>query len=889
MNRSRRRTPQRILALFVLLGTLAAIGLAGRWREQAAAMTRSAASRKLAAADRVIVYEMREHSGPRFPVSGSGVIKIITHLVLDEPDDPAAYDPAQEYFYGVRAQIRSKDGALLWTRDVYASTRQSKAELEGRVWEQENAFVLNHDIELTDDRVFRLELPASLPPGSEIETTLLSPPDSPQLFALVRAYTQTQRQDSELEFRRLALSPDAQDALVRRFTYLPWNALSSQQRTEKLRYRWDRIAALGEPNRDYTTKTIYFTGFRIPRDASEADEGLLVERDHPLAINVHGPARIDIRSRHAQGDAETGAAPRTLLIETLDPFGERSTARIQATPQEPGVGQLAIAAGVHTLVLRTGGDPLDVSVAGTRTASEGARVQFTEPDRPAVLLPDGREVLAPELRRIPLVRMGDGSGEVSLSLEGPPDLLTSVVRLDVRTHAAKPGAPAAPEATLRYRFESSGGAVLARGDVRADFRAAPFERVPIADTEVAVSEPVALRMIAPSGAARLVVSSDDPALVRFYGFLPQFTDSRHGEPYESIELEDMVWRYAPVVAPTWFPRRADAEDALREAGLISIMRAQTRLSLRTDAPIEDQRQSNGWSGPWKTLEPAGLHERQTLLERVSGRGLRKARRNWTSGTLTRMKASEAATFDFSAAGDAAGPVRLSYQLGGVSGLGSELPVLVDDTERFVRLSSARGEFDIDEPRTGEHRLSFGDDPPQSMLVYVNRPSKTKGLPVFRSRTVHRLAGDATLTVAVNKQGRGTTTVNLVALLPDGAVADGKTAARLEVTIDEGSPNRRTGVPIQRITIPKRQVLIGSASPTTTVTFKDKRSATTMHSVRIGVPLGDDVEPGRHLIRVRLVSGPPVWVRFFQAQRRALEVEEVLEWTSAGGVEFGGDP
>ena len=45
---------RRIAALVVLLTTLAAIGLAGRWREQAAAMTRSATSRKLAAADRVI-------------------------------------------------------------------------------------------------------------------------------------------------------------------------------------------------------------------------------------------------------------------------------------------------------------------------------------------------------------------------------------------------------------------------------------------------------------------------------------------------------------------------------------------------------------------------------------------------------------------------------------------------------------------------------------------------------------------------------------------------------------------------------------------------------------------------------------------------------------------
>lgn len=887
MSRPRRRPLQRVLALAVLLTTLAAIGLAGQWREQASAMARDARSRKLSAADRVIVYEMHEQAGPRFPVGGSSVLKIITHLVLDEPERVEDYDPAHEYFYGVRAQIRSKDGELLWTRDVYTSTRQSKAELSGRVWEQENAFSLDKGVELTDDRVFRLELPPSLPPGSEIETTLLSPPESVHRFALVRAYAQSQRQDSELEFRRLALSPSEQDALVRRFTYLPWNALSSQQRTEKLRYRWDRIAALGEPNRDYVTRTIYFTGFRIPRDASEVDEGLLVTRRRPLAINVTGPSVVDVRARNAQTGVNASLGERTLFVDQLDPVGEVSTLELQATPQEPGVGRLSIPPGVFTLVLRTEGEPMDVSLAGAGPGPEPTRVQFTEADRALVRLPDGREVLAPELRRIPVVRMGDDAGEVSLSLEGPRDLLSSVVRLDVRTHARAPDGAVPPEATIRYRFEGSGGNVLARGEVRADFREAPFEQVPIAEAELAVSEPVAMRMIAPTGAAKLVVSSSDPSLVRFYGFLPQFTDSHYSPPYDDVELDDTVWRYAPVVAPTWFPRRADDERALREAGLVTVVRAQARLSPREGSPVEDQRQASGWNGPWKTLEPAGLHERQTLLEQVKGRALRKARRNWTAGTLTRVYARDGATLDFSAAGEGAGPVRVTYLLRGTVGLGGELGVKVGDNERFVRLSSARGQFEIDEPRSGTQRISFEDPPP--MTVYVNRPADNKSLAVYRSRTVHRLAGEATLTVAVNKQGRGTSTVNLVAMLPDGASLDGTGAARLEVTIDEGSPSRRTGVPIQRITIPKRQVVVSQASPATAVTFKDKRTATSMHTIRVGVPLGDDVEPGRHLIRVRLVSGPPVWVRFFQAKRRALEEDEVLEWTSAGGVDFGGSP
>jgi hypothetical protein len=61
-----------------------------------------------------------------------------------------------------------------------------------------------------------------------------------------------------------------------------------------------------------------------------------------------------------------------------------------------------------------------------------------------------------------------------------------------------------------------------------------------------------------------------------------------------------------------------------------------------------------------------------------------------------------------------------------------------------------------------------------------------------------------------------------------------------------------------------------------VVFEDRRGLSGASLARVAVVLGQDLAPGKHTVRVSPVSGPPVWLRAFQAGA-TLAGEVPLQW------------
>ncbi|MBL8976419.1 MAG: hypothetical protein JNK56_37800, partial [Myxococcales bacterium] len=244
----------RLLALPTLLLTLAGVVLATRTLFEGHARE-SASEGELDAADRVVVYQVRRASGPRFRLPGGPEdVHLFVHLELPRALTVAA--PAGVYRFGVVATLRDPGGELLWERRVTQRTRQTRDAGSGEGWNYEAAVAPGGRLELSDSVSLELQVPA-VPVGGVLELRLdeeagLLAADGLAIAseiagatALVRAYRRIAVDPAEAELRRLALAGDAGVRRLAAATYLPWYALPAGQQLQRLGTAWERLAAEG--------------------------------------------------------------------------------------------------------------------------------------------------------------------------------------------------------------------------------------------------------------------------------------------------------------------------------------------------------------------------------------------------------------------------------------------------------------------------------------------------------------------------------------------------------------------------------------------------------------------------------------------------------------------
>jgi hypothetical protein len=874
-----------VLCLALLVGlTLLGPRLAERMSSPIAA--------KLTDAERVVYYMVDDDRGPSFRLSaGDHTIKLITHLLL--PPD-TRYDPDQDYAYGLLLILRELDGREIARHELNIRTRQSKSGPAGFGWRHENAFMLGDDRELTDDRLTRVRLPESS--GDRmLELRLIPRIPSAEVSALARVYARRPQSVDERMLREFALAPEAGRALVERLTYRDWHQLSDDERKVKLSSVWARLAAAGSPGRDYHALSIYETGFRLPRRTQTDQRRLEVDRWRSLAINLLGPAELELR---LFGDP--------LAIAGLEVHGVGLDGRVSTHAGDAAVRTLMIPAGLHTLIL---GSEQRLELELEVSDAETDRVWFSEADRPTRRNEAGNEVLEPDYRRVDLARVGPWWPEPPRwSVVGPADAISRIFRFDVRVATDVPSswwAERGPRPSLEVCFLDDEDREL-----RCDrWRGRPaigsrFEglREDQDDPELraprwyVVSEPQTLRVIAPANAASIELRSgeghDQRLLVRGYGYWPEVA-TELAEPFASYEPELARWRYPPFDLRTWFPLRPTNFDALQDARAIAELHAQVRLQPRgrwrgpgqgrwDGDPDFDDRLANllagadGWDpGPWVTLEPRGVHRRRSILERLDDDAARRLLDRWDPSLLTKLVVGRTLVVDLSAASP--GPPELHWRVDPRT-LGRTMTVRVDDRSFTRKLTATRGRWRL--PVTdGRRRLTVEIDDPLGghdvggHEVWLDRPVLVASPPVSRRRTIHELT--TKLRFPLVKPSVEALTVNLVVYLPRQ-----RERAELALTVDDGEPLRLTGVVGERVSVAARRFSIDSeqaldahqrpvnSRDAIRYVELDTRRGLPLDAVTVQITLGEDVAPGRHEVRVELLDDERglgrgrVWVRAF---------------------------
>lgn len=928
-------TPLRaVLSVVMLLLSLAALGMLTMVREEIAAQVTSPMAAKLRAADRVLYYEFGEGHGPVFRLAPADrSLKLITHLVLPPG---TKYDEEAEYRYGVVLRLTDLEGELQWSQVVDIGTRQSKGGGTARGWLLENSFLVGEERELTDDRLTRIRLPPA--PSDEdrlLELRLEQLTPRSHSSGLVRVYAKRPRKSDERSLRELSLAPEQRRELVDDLTYHDWDQLSEAERNSKLRWVWDRLAALGEPNLDYWTKSIYETGFRLPRESFEQTRWQRVDPLRSLAFNVTGPAEIELRTQAVEQGVE---------VEPLDDAGlftdygadsraaASGTARLElhwlnvAGEDAPLLAGLAeprkslwVPPGVQTLFVASD-RPVDVDLRVLENPPNPVRFS----NRPQRIGEDGNEYLEPDYRRVPMVFLHpplEGTSATTLRADGRPyafarpegarfrvsletalegeallaDPASRMLRFDVR-YTAKlamtwPAQPPIPELELCF-LDDAGQAIApcepwrGRRPQRSEFEARRLGD-PGASTQpelCLVSEPQSLRAIVPEGATMVEVRSDQQLLIRGYGYWPE-VETTIAEPWKAATSEQTRWRYVVLDERTWFPILPINHDALEEHAMTADLIAQIRLmpvgrgSGSADpawwaGPRERERERRepyilsdaGWDpGPWVTVDPLGRHLRRSLLEELDAEAPKRLRERWDASLFTALQLGRKVVVDLSAAGPAA--PELHWQTT-PDMLGRRLVVELGDRVEHYELTSTRGRVRLPvESGRASLRVAVEGQGRAQLDAWIDRPVLVASPPVSRRRVVHELTSRS-LVIPLVKPSEAPLILNVVMYVPEMSED-----LHVSVLVDEGQPERREGLALDRITRAELHFDLGSLELVDDrgdlvdlrrrIRFVDLEGphGVPLEVVTIPVVLGEDIAPGEHRIRVDLDESR-VWIRAF---------------------------
>ncbi len=890
-----RRIALATATLFLLMVGLTALTVA---RSRIADRVRSPLSEKLSEADRIAYYVVEPDVGPMFRIGPNDrSLKLITHLLL-----PAStpYDPEAEFAYGIVLIVRDPDGEEQWRHEFDIRTRQSKGGGDRFGWRYENAFMLDDERQVTDDRLTRVRLPEAS--GDRlVELRLVPQAPVDEVSGLARVYVRRSRPADDRTLRQFALNPEEARALIDNLTNGDWNQLSEDERQVKLSQVWERLAAEGEPGRDYSTLSIYETGFRLPRRSTNDARRLEVDRWRSLAINVIGPAELELKTFDGEGRAgdleiyRRGLDGRDFAYPVLD-------SRVRG---------LSVPSGVHTLFIESS-RRVEIELG---VVAETERVWLAEADRAIRQDEHGNEVLEPDRRRVEVIRVGAQWQErPRWSVAKVDDPVARIFRFDVRVAAHVSAAwwrDRGPTPSLDVCFLDAEGKQLrcdpwtgepsigsrfeGMRDAPRFANQAPRGTTPEGPTRwYVVSEPQTLRVNAPPEAASVELRDpegglDQRLIVRGYCYWPEL-DTTIAEPFRLYESEVLRWRYPPLETRTWFPLRPSNYDALEDAAAVAQLFAQVRLvpdggrrgafdADRIGDPELDNRWldelagEHGWDpGPWVTLEPRGIHRRRLVLERLDEGVARRLQQRWDGSLFTELWPNRKLVMDLSAGGP--GAPELHWHVDPRT-LGRSVKLRIDGELHQHTLAATRGRWRLP-VNDGRRRVELEFDAPRSgWTMWIDRPVLIGSPPVSRRRVIHELTTE--LVFPLDKPGPEAMTVNVVVYLPRR-----REQAELELSLDDGTPVRRIGVIGDRVSVPERTFEIdanGAFEPSadgeveagarriprvaTRVVDIDAQPKLPLDVVTLHLQLGEDIAAGRHELRVKLLDGGRVWVRAFR--------------------------
>ena len=888
-SQQRRGWRERSPGVVVLLLTILVFAALTPVYQYMSALVPTALGTKLSQADRVVYYESRGDRGPHFRLQGAErEIVLVTHLIL--PDNHE-FDPGREFQYGVHVELFDAQSEKLWERLVYTKSRQSKADFSQGMWRQENSFSIEPGVEITDERLIRVRLPAQVPVGATLHAYLENDVDGTRT-GLVRAYNIVDRPSSEVRIREMALSPSERADLLGTLTYLDWHDLNPEQRNARVAKYWERLAAVGEEGRDYFTQAIYVTSYRSPRPADSISEGWRVAPRAPLAMNVVGPARIDLEARLSPDSPAPVDVPGELRVELIGATGRYNQRRHEVLVHEGMRSSLSLPPGLHTLALHS--ENQHVLVAKLQ-AHAPTVVHFGDDRHFEHMAPDGREALVPDQRRASMYPLapsvaGDDQGlaqHLEFELDPEGELDARVLRVRVRP-AKKSFETKRSEIALRYAFVDASGREMQSGHWSTQVAPEPFDQAELGDGSqtMALGANADFRIIAPLGAVKirlshqrgpeappLEIEAPDTLLVAAYAYMPREREGAvYAEPYEAPSLRGVRWRGAPLVSRSWYPILAREHAERRRAALTATVVSQVRLERRE---VSDEGARARDLPRWASLKPSGRVDRQRVLEAVPPPLRESVLERWPKSAYASIPPGTRESFRFDPPNHPR-PPRIWYRTSGDvdRSLGGLATLNVADVEHSFRLVSTRGSWSLDSGGKGRKMLSSAATFPGLEMFIDRPPAPNSSLPLWWMRTLYRIGAEG-FTLEVDKPADAPYTLNL-RLYRQVSDDEDRAAPELRILIDGGNPKRVVGEPLESFTVADRIPRV-DATPARELLFLDAKREGEYEVWSATVTLGNDLRAGPHRIRIASLTRAPMYLRLF-AQGESDDSTEILQWS-----------
>jgi hypothetical protein len=770
-------------------------------------------------ADRVLAYRVTAQRGPHFLLDGGRPrLKLSSLGVVSGLD---AYDPAIQRTYRLALSVTLGDREL-WRTDIAITSRQSKADWDGRTWAREAAWSLDRR-QLDDERTTIVELP-ELPVDAILELRLIGEGE-----ALVRVYQADTRDAKARDRAAVQWDEQSKAELLRSSTYVPWSLLEPMERERRLTRRWQRLFALGAAGVDFETRSVFVSDFRLPQAAVDA-EGIELVRGRAAAVNVRGPVRVAILP-----------APGAMV-----PFRVETVGTAPRVLSSPGSAlAIDVPEGPHSVILSTD------SATRTTVSAHADRDHWIAPIERQAVTASGQ--IVPDRVRIPMVVLGvNAVATLPIYKVAEAGLLGSLVRVDARLiHRAGTVPETGPvQATIGVTFRSIDGTAIGHDSFPiSSSGTARFDRLEWEGATAEIADVASFRVIAPASAARLELTADRDVAVSLFRWLPGKVLRK--PPYTDAPGPALDWRYAPLLHRIWYPVAPENYEQLARAHRAAMLEAQVRI----DASDAERRASAGEvsslgaTRSYETVKVAGA-ERQRGREPVALDDVDELVRDWEPKALTELTSSRPRTLDFRAAL----PTRPRLSWVAPSGaLDATVQVTIGGLPRPVRLEGLVGSADLPDIPPGQHRVVI--DAPADVQLWINRPPVGDHRGVFRDRTLYAIDRQP-LSVKIPQVAGEQIHLHAVIYAPPTATA------RIKISVDGGHPARRVGV-VERVSLAESITEITAApaaTPEARLIDLGGRSAGAPRVVQFG--LLDDLTACQHRVDVAVLSGPPMWIRLF---------------------------
>ena len=835
----------RRLLLVTLLSALAALLLLSLWRPG-----RPGGGEEEAVETHPQLFYALEAGRPLILAVGGDARRVKLVALASLGEEASGAGPDAEFRFGLRARLLDASGEELWETPIWLRSRVSAGEpLYPGGPGQHRATLATGDDTLTDERVVELALEGTGTGGGELLLEALE--DSPWPV-MVRPLRHRRTEDEGSALGLATLADVEREELAERVGVGAWHALDPSEKSVLSTFHWQRMEARGARGRDYVTRRVVLTDLRGATGAMPpADDPAVLAPGRAMALNLRGPARVQLELQPQASPGER--SPTGVSLVTVSQRGEVEVVPLEVDEPRGSVHGLQLPAGSVTTVSVFNRGPQPLRVVPRTQDAPGALFAGT---RATLDEPGADRVLAPEIRRLAMVRLGADPVRYALR-----DGVNERLRIE-----ARPGTGAAEEVAVELL--DAAGAVITRETLVCEPGLSPYETVPSPDPQgerVAAGAATLAELWTGGRAAELRLSSAAAVDVRVLAPLDIGWGDLDVDPTYAVDTEGVTLRYEPQLDRRWSALVPEELDRLQAEQREVFLAAQVRLEPTTDAALrslsgenllrwrldEPHRQGHAWF-------PEGELPRQRLLERwASGYSTTLAGR-WPDGARTALPVGRATSVDRTEGGE----TRLALWLRDDALLGSTATLQLDGRDLArVPLTARQIELPVGPIPQGAHELLLDADGDRlTALVDLPPGDGDAARAMYRERTVYRLSRGQPVRASLPVSSGAEVALYL---LPYYELAGGRTwpssTARCQVRI-ESAGGREAG---QLVPTTTPDVLEGELTPAAPLTgfLADRSDRSLVAAEPIRIALGDDVAGGRATVSVeRLDDGEVMWMR-----------------------------